>query len=201
MRKDDDPMLTPGNMAPSFEAVTVKGESIRLEQWRGQRVVLNLLRYSHCPFCSLHVWYLSQRYPYWVEQGGGVIVVMESNAQETRELVDLTALPFPVIPDPQGTLYKMYHAQHSLMGALMSLKELPRAIQKWRQTFAMPIGPANGPRTRMPAQFFIDERGIIVRAWYAKHIDSFLPLDEMDRFFTDWTQKGETVIREKNQQA
>jgi thioredoxin-dependent peroxiredoxin len=190
-------VFTPGSLAPSFAAVTVTGESIRLEQWRGKRVFLNLFRFSHCSFCSLQVWYLAQRYRHWVEQGGVVIVVMESNAQDTQALVDQVSLPFPVIADPQGTLYRLYQAKRSLFGSLASLTDLPAVIQEWKQVSSLPRRPMNGPRTRMPAQFLINEQGIIVQAWYAKRLGSFLPLEEVDRFLAKLPQIAETSVQEK----
>lgn len=44
-----------GQMAPTFEATTFRGEPIRFEQFRGEKVWLGFYRWASCPLCNLRV--------------------------------------------------------------------------------------------------------------------------------------------------
>ena len=47
--------LTFGDTAPAFETTSIDGRPIRLDDFRGQKLLLAFFRYASCPLCNLRI--------------------------------------------------------------------------------------------------------------------------------------------------
>lgn len=162
--------LQAGQRAPLFTGETWSGQSIDLQQYRGQKLWLAFFRYATCPLCNLRVHQMIQRASEL--EGLQVLAVFESHPQAMAEAVGKQQPPFPLLADPHSTLYQLYRLETSVKG-LLSLDNAKAGFQAARLGF-LP-GMADGPLSRLPADFLIDEQGMLVQCHYStragEHID------------------------------
>ena len=88
-------------------------------------------------------------------------------------------LPFPLIADVDGSLYRRFQVGASALGAV-SLE----VWRTWRRSRAMGIasgGEQPMEPLRLPADFLIAGDGRIARAHYGRHYADHLPLEEACR--------------------
>ncbi|PKM45733.1 MAG: hypothetical protein CVV05_05595 [Gammaproteobacteria bacterium HGW-Gammaproteobacteria-1] len=176
--------LTAGNRAPAFSLPGLDGRSVRLADFRGRKVLLVFFRYATCPFCTVRFARLVQETPRYAAQGLQLIGVFESDADYIREYLGRRGLPFPIIPDPEGTLYTLYGVKRSLPGLLFGMFRLPtllRALFDPDYRMARP----DGSLTRIPADFLIGPDQVIADAYYGSDIGDHIPFARIDRFAAD----------------
>lgn len=96
--------------APDFELVALNGESIRLEDLRGQPVLINFWA-TWCAPCQLEMPAFQDRY----EQHAGALRVLAVNFDEPRADVQAFAddlgLTFDVLLDPGGEVQRLYQVR------------------------------------------------------------------------------------------
>jgi len=168
--------------APDFQTHDIHGEPIRLEQFRGRKVMLCFFRDAACPFCNFRVYELTHQYKAWQRRGVEVIAVFSSTAEEVREYVARHPRPFRLIADPDLTLYNQYGVERSGSALLKAmLFKLPRIIRG-----VMTGGrPSKNPNvTLVPADFLINEKGHIVETWYGRDTSDHIPLKQVQRFIS-----------------
>lgn len=173
--------LRPGDPAPAFTRPELDGHPIRLRDYRGRKVLLVFFRYATCPFCTIRFVRLTQEAQRYADAGVQIVGVFESSADYIREYLYRRGLPFPVIPDPQGELYALYGVKKSLPGLMLGMFRLPtllRALFDPEYRMARPDGPV----TRIPADFLIDENQHIADAYYGSDIGDHIPFPRIDRF-------------------
>ncbi len=105
-----------------------------------------------------------------------VLAVFQSPASTIAKYVGKQRPPFPLIPDPGMELYEIYGVESSWGGfvaGLMRKEGYAAALKGY-----MP-GVPDGRLNTLPADFVIDEEGIIERAFYASDISEHLALEEM----------------------
>lgn len=157
--------LQPGQKAPLFTAKTWEGQGIDLQQYRGQKVWLAFFRYATCPLCNLRVHQMIQRASAFTALQ--VIAVFESHPQAIAEAVGQQKPPFPLLADPHSALYQLYQLETRVKG-LLSIDNAKEAFQAARLGF-LP-GKPDGPLTRLPADFLIDEEGRLVQCHYSTRV-------------------------------
>ncbi|MEW5848577.1 MAG: peroxiredoxin family protein [Myxococcota bacterium] len=174
--------LLPGQPAPDFTALTHDGRAVTLSSLRGQRVWLAFYRFASCPFCNLRMHQLMDGAPRWQAGGLRMLAVFHSSPAAVAEMVARRNVSFPILCDPDEDLYRRYGVETSVVGVLS-----PANIGKLREAQRegvladLPKG-ADGRISRVPADFFIDERGIIQTAYYGKNISDHIPLDDVEGF-------------------
>jgi peroxiredoxin len=176
--------LTTGNRAPDFTLPDLDGRPVHLADYQGRKVLLIFFRYATCPFCTVRFVRLAQEAQRYAAQGLQIIGVFESGADYIREYLYRRGLPFPVIPDPEGKLFALYGVKKSLPGLLFGMLRLPtllRALLDPQYRMARPDGPV----TRIPADFLIDENQVIADAYYGSDIGDHIPFARIDRFAAD----------------
>lgn len=99
--------LTVGQRAPEFSGATLEGLSVRLSEFRGQPVLINIFA-SWCGPCQIeapHLVAIHQEYD-------GQVQVIGINLQETPAAVasfqQTYAIDFPLVLDPGGELTEIY---------------------------------------------------------------------------------------------
>ena len=170
-----------GDVAPDFFGYDLLDQPIRLGDFRGRWLLLSFYRYASCPLCNLRVHDLSRRYTAWQSQGMEMLAVFQSPPDKLRQYVGRQQTPFPLLPDPEQRLYKLYSVKHSWAGFLKAwLTRLPEIGKSVFGRRFLP-GSVDGGIHRIPADFVIDQQGRVVVAYYGRDIGDHLPVNQIDR--------------------
>lgn len=104
-------MLKEGTTAPDFEAQLDTGETFRLSDYRGRKhVVLYFYPKDFTPGCTREACTFRDNYAA-VQQHDAVIVgVSTDSADSHRAFRERHRLPFPLIPDPEKRVVRLYDA-------------------------------------------------------------------------------------------
>jgi len=167
-------------IAPNFEVNDIHGQRLCLSDLRGKRVMLSFFRDAACPFCNLRVYELSNEHAALNANGLEVVTFFRSSDTEVQRFVAWRPRPFRLVADPQMAVYGPYGIERSMLGMLGAmLRRLPRLMQGLRLGHSRL--PAGDPLL-MPADFLIDERGFIRRAYYGQDLGDHLPMTEVHAF-------------------
>ncbi len=107
-----------GEMAPDFEAVTDTGETVRLSDYRGQRVVLYFYPKDDTPGCTTQSCGFRDHYPEIVEKNAVVLGVSPDSAASHRQFKSKFSLPFTLLVDADHRIAEQYGTwgEKSMMG-------------------------------------------------------------------------------------
>lgn len=169
-----------GDKAPHFEAIDTNGDTIKLSNYKGQKLVIAFFRYAGCPVCNYRVHELIDNYESIDSEGFKIIAIYESENNTLRNYLSETPVPFQVIGDSKLTLYKKYGVEKSFWKMLGSgFKKQPKeAMRKGNKLFAQKL-KRDGSLTRLPADFIIDENGILKAVHYGTNVGDHLPITEI----------------------
>ncbi|MFQ6605164.1 MAG: peroxiredoxin-like family protein [Fidelibacterota bacterium] len=166
-----------GDPVPTFVMTDTSGEKIDSRDLRGRRWLISFYRYAGCPLCNLRIHTLSEQAPRWQETGFRLLAVFESDRESIQKRVGREQRPFPLIPDPGRDVYRQFGVESSwlkfIRGAIPVLQGMAKGF--------LP-GKMEGDIAIVPADFLIDEQGIIAVAYYGRHIGDHLPLETIERF-------------------
>ena len=175
--------LTTNQSAPDFIAETLDGKTITLSEFKGQKILLSLLRNGSCALCNLRVHELikSQK----ELDGLKILAVFESPKEDMVPYVGKQNPPFPLIADPDAKIYELYKAESS---AEKIQRMVEKGIAHARMEEAKKAGfdlipQANSNFFRFPADFLIREDLTIEKAHY-KDEDNFnhISIEEIKEF-------------------
>ncbi|WP_183241806.1 TlpA family protein disulfide reductase [Anoxybacillus mongoliensis] len=99
-----------GEIAPDFELMTLKGEKMKLSQFRGKKVVLNFWA-SWCPPCRAEMPEMQQFYEQYGQHVAIVAVNLtnkEKNHQAVETFINEKGVSFDIMLDEQGIVSKTY---------------------------------------------------------------------------------------------
>ena len=165
-----------------FDAQDIYGRPIALKDYVGRRVMLSFFRNAGCPFCNFRLYELTHRYRAWLAQDLEVIAVFSSPADEVRKYVARYPRPFRMISDPDLKIYHRYGVEKSAMAVLRALMfKLPRVIHG---AFLGGVPLINAQPTLVPADFLVDEYGLIRDIWYGRDTSDHIPLKRVDAFIS-----------------
>ncbi|MFC2105949.1 peroxiredoxin-like family protein [Candidatus Bipolaricaulota bacterium] len=179
--------LATGDLAPPFEATALDARHVALDDCRGRKLLLSFFRYGACPLCNLRMSFLIDAFPRWQVRGLDVVAVFESPAERLLETVARQPIPFPVIPDPDRTLYQEYGMTASWLGFLRGALRICAARDAFQRGFHP--GKGEGAIAQLPAEFLIGPDLTIECAYYGNDIGDHLPLSEIDA----WLQSTDEV--------
>lgn len=110
-----DTQLTLGSPAPDFVLESTQGQ-IRLGDYRDrQNVVLFFMREFSCQQCRQHVAHLKRIYAAFQEKDTAVLVIGGGQKRDAEKLTHTFSLPFPVLADPDRSVYLRYSLDKALM--------------------------------------------------------------------------------------
>jgi len=176
--------LKVGQTAPNFNKKDIFGRNIDLSEYKDEKLLLCFFRYAGCPWCNLAIHHLTLSYPLFEKQNLKVIVFIQSKPENIKKYIIKRHNPspkFPIIADPERTIYNLYGVDDSLNAAAKSLVKLPSWVQS---TFIKGLkqGKIDGSFTLVPAQFLIGPRKLkIYKVKYGVDYYDHLPfVDVMD---------------------
>jgi peroxiredoxin len=171
--------LKPGEKAPAFET----------HDWQGNRIVpfgshpsvtlLSFFRYASCPLCNLRVRELITKYEQFVENGMRILAIFQSPAERISHYVGTQSPPFPLIPDPDLKLYRLYGVESSWRGfARAWTLGIPQVFRAVVVNGLLP-GTVENDIHRVPADFLIDQDGQLMDVYYGQDIGDHMPLEQL----------------------
>lgn len=173
--------LTPGTAAPDFHVTTVQGKEVNLSDYRGRRLLLSFYRFATCPFCNLRVHRLLQKRAAYQARNLELLAVFPSREELLLQYVSRQDERLPIISDPERRLYQAYGIETSIAGILRALP-LRLADAALAMSKGFPHGEIDADKTTIPADFLIDEAGILRVPYYGRDIADHLPLDRIESY-------------------
>jgi peroxiredoxin len=171
--------LTSGQAAKPFEVVDIFGNRIRLRDYAGRKVMLSFYRYASCPLCNLRVHQLSERCADFNSKGLSLLAFFQSPETSIRQYVGRQNSPFPIVADPDRTIYRLYGVESSWIGFFAAgVTKLPHLIQATVKGFRP--GKMEGQIALVPADFLIGPDQTIQTAYYGHDIGDHLPIKAID---------------------
>lgn len=103
-------MVETGQPAPSFTATDHEGRQVKLEDLRGQRVVLWFYPKADTPGCSREGCNFRDLQPGFSEKGAAVLGISYDTPAENKAFAEKYRLPYPLLSDPGGEIARRYGA-------------------------------------------------------------------------------------------
>ncbi len=172
--------LTAGQQAPRFIMQDVVGETIDLQDYAGQKLMISFYRFSSCPFCNLRIQRILGQYNKFEDHGLRMISFWQSPRDSILEHVGQQQAPFPMIPDPTKHIYRLYHVENSWMGALKVMRD-PIMVMKAMKGGFNPA-KSDGEMNQLPADFLINPDFTIHQAYYGEHIGDHIGFADIEQF-------------------
>lgn len=91
--------LKEGNKAPDFTAKDQNGNTIKLSDYRGKKVVLYFYPKDNTPGCTAEACNLRDNYNKFLNKNFAIIGVSADDEKAHKKFIDKYDLPFPLIPD------------------------------------------------------------------------------------------------------
>ena len=103
-------ILAPGAQIPDFVYQTPYEKDLHIADTakKAAKTALVFLRYYGCPMCQLDMHDYMENYDDIVAGGGQFLVVLQSDPDKLKATLGDNILPYPVICDPDQTLYKEF---------------------------------------------------------------------------------------------
>lgn len=169
-----------GQVAPDFTLPTMTGEEVTLSELSGKKVLLSFHRYASCPYCDLRMSQVKRDYEALKKSNVEVLSVFHSPIETLQKYIG-EEYPFPVLSDPEKIVYEKYEVGWSILGWCVSNCCCPcKLAAAWCKGFTP--GHADGNSFMLPADFLIDERGIVREAFYSRMIDEHMPWQWVEKF-------------------
>ncbi len=100
--------LKVGDMAPDFETVDEKGNTIKLDDFRGKKLILFAYPKAMTPGCTNEACNLRDNYQILSDMGFVMLGLSADDAKKQIRFKEKYNFPFPLIPDTEKTILKLY---------------------------------------------------------------------------------------------
>ena len=101
---------TAGMPAPQFEGTDQNGNVIKLNSFRGKKIVLYFYPKDNTPGCTAEACSLRDNYNELLKKGFVVIGISPDSIKSHEKFSEKYELPFPLISDPEKKIMKAYGA-------------------------------------------------------------------------------------------
>lgn len=167
-----------GDKAPFFKVSDVNG-NLQTTTGDGCRyTLLTFFRHAGCPMCNLRTRELILDQKELVLRNIRVLAVFESPAGSIRRDVGRQNPPFPIIPDPERDLYRLYGVTISWSGFFKIFYARPKRV--FEAIFKNGFIPKFAEATpMMPAEILIDPDGQVMHTYYGRDIGDHIPLSQL----------------------
>lgn len=170
--------IKPGTPAPAFKVKDVFGHDIDLAASRGKRIYLSFERNAGCPVCNLRVHELLKHHRLLTEDAV-VVLVYESPVNTLLEYLDQREWPFHFVSDPENILYRLYSVERSWSKVLSGVvRGTLGKVSAGNKLFRRPM-VQDGHLNTIPAEFLIDESGLVISSHYGAFVGDHLPVQEV----------------------
>lgn len=175
-----------GQAAKNFEVQDVLNKIIRLEDYRDKRLLLSFYRYAGFPLCNLRVHQLIEEYDSLHKKGLYVLAFFESPRESILKYVEKQHSPFPIVADPERSVYKDYGVESSWLLFLGSMVTKMNSFFKAFKKGYLP-GRMEGEKALLPADFLIGPDLRIEKDFYGRNIGDHLPIPEIESWLGQYS--------------
>ncbi len=102
--------LKEGDQAPDFSVENELGEQVTLSDFRGRKLILFFYPKDDTPGCTAESCNLRDNYEALLSKGFSILGVSPDNAKKHQGFKAKFELPFPLVPDTEQHLLKLYGA-------------------------------------------------------------------------------------------
>ncbi len=173
--------LKPGDPVIPVELPAIDGSRFNSASWAGKRYMLSFYRFATCPFCNLRLHELISRSS---EFGGDfqMIAIFDSPLDHLQRNAARHEARFPILADGENVYYRKYGIERSIAGMLKGMTfRMPTLMYSMLVKGFIPLR-FKGNLLTMPADFLVDENGVIQTAYYGKDEGDHLPIEEIVPF-------------------
>lgn len=171
----------PGQRIGSLRLPAMDGTMFELDSLQGRRFMLSFMRFAACPFCNLRMHELVKRFGE-LDGRADIVAVFDSSPENLRRYAGRHAAPFPVLADEENIYYRQFGVERSVVGVVRGMvTRLPALLDAMVVKGYLPTA-IKGHLTTMPADFLVDETGVIRTAYYGKDEGDHLPFDRLRAF-------------------
>jgi len=100
--------LKPGDKAPYFEAKNCMGETLKLTDFAGKKLILYFYPKAMTPGCTAETVNLAEHYEMLLSKGFDVVGVSPDDAAKQKRFKEKKNVPFSLIPDPEKEIIMKY---------------------------------------------------------------------------------------------
>ncbi len=100
--------LQVGDKAPSFEAKDQDGNSIKLSDFQGKKIVIYFYPKDSTPACTAQACSLRDNYDALLHKGFVVLGVSVDDEKSHKKFANKYSLPFPLLADPEHIVVDAY---------------------------------------------------------------------------------------------
>lgn len=97
-----------GDQAPAFEAKNQLGENLKLEDYKGKRVVIYFYPKDDTPGCTTQACNIRDNYSALQKEGIVILGVSADTEKKHQKFIAKYELPFPLIADVDKELINLY---------------------------------------------------------------------------------------------
>ncbi|AGA79166.1 thioredoxin-dependent thiol peroxidase [Echinicola vietnamensis] len=98
-----------GNKAPDFEAKDQDGNTIKLSDYKGKKVVLYFYPKDNTPGCTAQACDLRDHYDALLDAGYVVLGISTDSEKSHKKFIEKHELPFPLIADEDKAVHELYN--------------------------------------------------------------------------------------------
>lgn len=100
--------LKEGTKAPEFEGKNQKGETVKLSDFKGKKLILYFYPKDLTPGCTMESCNLRDNYNYWKNNGYEIIGVSADDEKKHQRFIEKYDLPFDLIADTDKKIINDY---------------------------------------------------------------------------------------------
>lgn len=100
--------LKVGDAAPNFEAKDQEGNTIKLSDYSGKKLVLFFYPKASTPGCTAEACNLSDNYQVFINKGYDILGVSADSAKRQQNFINKYALKFPLLADEDKTVINAF---------------------------------------------------------------------------------------------
>lgn len=179
--------ISTGEKARNFEVKDLSGNKVSLQDYQGKKLMLSFYRYASCPLCNLRVHELSERYDSLQKKGLHLLAFFQSPEESIRRYVGKQHPPFPIVADPERSVYRAYGVEPSWSGFLKGSLRLSSMVSAASKGF-LP-GKMEGEKAMVPADFLVGPDLVVGRAYYGSDIGDHIPIRDIE----DWLKASNSA--------
>ena len=162
---------------PSIDKfIDVNGKTVSIKP-KNKMTLVAFFRDVHCPFCNLRIFELTQQYAELEDLGLEVIAVFSASTDEVKAFISKRQRPFPVVADEHSKAHDSFGLERSKVAKYTSMM-----MHMWRLMQGMKLTgfrALKSSSTLLPADFIIDQNGLIIDCYYGKTYADRMSIDHI----------------------
>jgi len=191
---DEQILLGVGDEAPDFELRDEEGNVHKLSSFRGHRVILSFFRYASCPMCLYNVDRLRQQASLLQKAEIVTLCIFRSAPTMLKRAAEGTNEDTYTLSDVNGSVYTKFQVKSNLKRGILSMggriyRYMSAPFGKYSSYFDLKMirkdlqgEGRDAAKNQLPADFLIDDNGIIVDVFRSKKPQDHMRFDRIEAF-------------------